>query len=91
MKKFFYLIGAFVTVAAIFATIAVLLKKLRISLSIEGISDDEMEVEETGDIGVSIDSEDNSFDETADAVEEALEELLAEENNKEIEVEISEL
>ena len=90
MKKFFYLIGAFVTVAAIFATIAVLLKKLRISLSIEGISDDEVEEENT-DIGVSIESTEDSFDETADAVEEALEELLAEENNKEIEVEISEL
>ncbi len=89
MKKFFYLIGAFVTVAAIFATIAVLLKKLRISLSIEGISDDEEE--ENTDIGVSIESTEESFDEAADAVEEALEELLAEESNKEIEVEISEL
>ena len=58
MKKLFYLIGAFVTVAAIFATIAVLLKKLKISLSIEGI-DDEIKEEENADIGVSIDEDEN--------------------------------
>ncbi|MBQ8758419.1 MAG: hypothetical protein IJZ20_01875 [Clostridia bacterium] len=90
MKKLFYLIGAFVTVAAIFATIAVLLKKLKISLSIEGI-DDEIKEEENADIGVSIDEDENLFDEAEDAVEEALEDLLAEEENKEIEVEISEI
>lgn len=41
MKKLFYLIGAIVSAAAVFATIAILLKKLRISLSIEGLCDDE--------------------------------------------------
>lgn len=90
MKKLFYLIGAFVTVAAIFATIAVLLKKLKISLSIEGI-DDEIEEEESGDIDVSINSDEDKFQEAEDAVEEAIEELLAEEDEKDIQVEISEL
>ena len=91
MKKLFYLIGAFVTVAAIFATIAVLLKKLKISLSIEGI-DDEIEDENNGDIDVSIDGKEGGiFQEAEDAVEEALEELLADEEGGEIEVEISEI
>ena len=89
MKKLFYFIGAFVTVAAIFAAVAVLLKKLKISLSIEGI-DDEFEEEENGDIDVSVDGDDGLFDDAEDAVEEALEELLAGEED-EIQVEISEL
>lgn len=87
MKKLFCLIGAFVTIAAIFAAIAILLKKLKVSLSIEGI-DDELEEEENSDIDVSI--KDTDFSETEDAVEEALDELLSDEE-KEIEVEISEL
>jgi len=41
MKKLFYLVGALVTAAAVFAFIAVMLKKLRISLSVEGLCDDE--------------------------------------------------
>ena len=87
MKKIIYAIGAFVTVAAIFAAIAIMLKKLKISLSIEGI-DDEIAEEENGDIDISI--EDGYFDDAEDAVEEAIEEMLGE-DDKEIEVEISEI
>lgn len=97
MKKIIYFIGAFVTVAAIFGTIAVLLKKLKISLSIEGI-DDTLDDEETaGDIDLSIEDEDEdanaaaepNFDETAGAVEEALEEMLGEDDAGDIDVEIT--
>ncbi len=89
MKKLFYWIGAFVVIAGIFTTLAVLLKKLKISLSIEGI-DDEMEDETTGEIDLSIEGTENVFDETAEAVEEALEEMLGEDFSDEIEVEITE-
>ena len=91
MKKIIYMIGAFVSIAAIFAAIAVMLKKLKISLSIEGI-DDEMEGEDVNhDIDLSIENYDiPEFDETGDAFEEALEELLSEEASDEIEVEIRE-
>lgn len=88
MKKLFYWIGAFVTVAAIFAAIAVLLKKLKISLSIEGIDDTLEDDEAPEDIDLII--EDPDFSETEEAVEDALEELLNDELNDEIEVEISE-
>ena len=86
MKKIVYLIGALVSIAAICAAIAIILKKLRVSLAIEGV--DEID-EENGDIDVSV--EDGAFDETADAVEEALEEILSEETGKDIDVEINEL
>ena len=90
MKKIIYLIGAFVTVAGIFAVIAIMLKKLKVSLSIEGI-DDNIEEEEHSDIDVSIDNADNSvIDEAEDAVEEAIKEML-DEDEKEIDVEITEL
>ena len=62
MKKIFYFIGAFVTLAAIFTAIAILLKKLKISLSIEGIND-EIEEEEANDIDVSIDNGEDLFGE----------------------------
>jgi len=62
MKKFYYIVGAAVTAAAIFAFVAVMLKKLRISLCIEGI-DDEM-VDDTADdeITLCFDDEDDEFD-----------------------------
>lgn len=88
MKKLFYWIGAFVTVAAVVAAIAVLLKKLKISLSIEGIDDTLEDDEMPEDIDLVI--EDYDFSETEEAVEDALEELLNDELNDEIEVEISE-
>ncbi len=53
MKKFYYIVGAFVTAAAIFTFFAVMLKKLRISLSIEGI-DDEIEDMDDGEIELTI-------------------------------------
>ena len=89
MKKVFYLIGAFVTMAAVFATIAVMLKKLKISFSIEGI-DDTIDEETNDNIDVSIKEDNIDFNETEDAIEEALEEMLSEEECKEIEVEIAE-
>ena len=93
MKKIMYFIGAFVTLAAIFAAIAIMLKKLKISLSIEGI-DDTLDAEEPGnDIDLTIESDADgesspSYDETAGAVEDALDDLLKEENNGEIKVDI---
>ena len=89
MKKVFYLIGAFVTMAAVFATIAVMLKKLKISFSIEGI-DDTIDEETNDNIDVSIKEDSVDFDVAEDVIEEALEEMLSEEECKEIEVEISE-
>lgn len=41
MKKLFYVIGALVTAASVFAVIAILLKKLKISLCIESLEDDD--------------------------------------------------
>lgn len=91
MKKLFYWVGAFVVIAGAFAAVAVMLKKLKISLSIEGINDDIEGEEVNEDIDLSIVSEEKyNFDETADAVEEALEEMLSEDENCEIEVEITE-
>ena len=90
MKKLFYWVGAFVVIGAAFAAVAVMLKKLKISLSIEGISDDIEGEEVNEDIDLSIEGEEEyDFDETADAVEEALEEMLSEDENSEIEVEIT--
>lgn len=91
MKKLFYWIGAFVVIAAAFTAVAVMLKKLKISLSIEGISDD-IEGEDLLDenIDLSIEGEDvYDFDETEDALEEAIEEMLSEDTNDEIEVKIT--
>lgn len=97
MKKIIYFIGAFVSVAAIFAAIAIMLKKLKISLSIEGI-DDSLEDEDAGsNIDLSIeaepdaaaDDEEAAFDETASVVEEALENMLGEDEDGDISVEIT--
>ena len=97
MKKIIYFIGAFVSIAAIFAAIAIMLKKLKISLSIEGI-DDSLEDEDAGsNIDLSIeaepdaaaDDEEAAFDETATVVEEALENMLGEDEDGDISVEIT--
>lgn len=91
MKKIIYLIGVFVTVAAIFAAIAVMLKKLKISLSIEGIDDEIVDETENSDIDLVIEEDAvPDFSETANAVEEALEEMLSGEESDEITVEITE-
>lgn len=91
MKKLFCIIGAFVSLAAVFATAAVLLKKLKISLSIEGIDDSIVDDNDNPDIDLSIEDEEPNFDETEEVVEAALDEMLDEDDEKEIEVEISEL
>lgn len=60
MKKFYYIIGAVATAAAIFALIAIMLRKLRVSLCIEGLDDDILdESEEQDDITLSFDDSDD--------------------------------
>ena len=56
MKKIYYLIGVIASVTAVAALIAVLLKKLKISLSIEGLSEDDscMEDPEAMDDGITV-------------------------------------
>ncbi|MBO4951032.1 MAG: hypothetical protein J6E38_08475 [Clostridia bacterium] len=62
MKKFYYIIGAVVTATAIFALIAVMLKKLRISLCIEGIDDEMIDEATDEDITLSFEDEDETFE-----------------------------
>lgn len=62
MKKFYYIIGAVVTATAIFALIAVMLKKLRISLCIEGIDDELVDDAQDEEITISFDEEDEDFE-----------------------------
>jgi hypothetical protein len=58
MKKFYYIIGAVATAAAIFAIIAVMLKKLKVSLCIEGLDDESILDDVTEeDITLSFDDE----------------------------------
>jgi len=78
MKKFYYIVGAVVTAAAIFAFVAVMLKKLKVSLSIEGIDDVLEEEEDNGDITLTIEN-----DETEDSdviIKEEIESMLDEED-----------
>ena len=62
MKKFYYIIGAVVTATAIFALIAVMLKKLRISLCIEGIDDEIIDDVADEDITLSIEEDEEDID-----------------------------
>lgn len=62
MKKFYYIVGALVTATAIFALIAVMLKKLRISLCIEGIDDEVLDDEFDGDVTLSFDEENDEIE-----------------------------
>lgn len=96
MKKIIYLIGAFVTTAAVIGAIAVMLNKLKISLSIEGI-DDTMDADENdGHIDLSIEKDTDGdvtakeADETAEAVEDAINEMLENDSSDDIDVEITE-
>ena len=57
MKKFYYIVGAIVTAAAIFAVVAIILKKIKVSLAIEGV-DDITEDEDEGDITLTIENDD---------------------------------
>lgn len=94
MKKIIYLIGAFVTTAAIFGAVAIMLNKLKISLSIEGIDDTLDEENAKNDIDLSIENEHDSTPsgETEKSVEEALSAMDEDESDveKDIDVEISE-
>ena len=95
MKKFYYIVGATVTAAAVFTFIAVMLKKLRISLSIEGIDDGELDENENGDIELSIDSDENKeeseYKEDEEYLKKELDDMLAMETEEpDIEVEIHE-
>ena len=100
MKKFYYLVGAFATAAAVFAFFAVLLKKLRISLSIESINDD-IDEPDNSDISLSIAKENNEedisfddidFSETEEAIKQELDSMIESEddNLEDIDVEIIE-
>ena len=62
MKKFYYIVGAVVTATAIFVLIAVMLKKLRISLCIEGIDDELVDDVQDEEITISFDEEDEDFE-----------------------------
>ena len=94
MKKIIYLIGAFVTTAAIVGAVAIILNKLKISLSIEGIDDTLDEENAKNDIDLSIENEHDSTPsgETEKSVEEALSAMDEDESDveKDIDVEISE-
>ena len=75
MKKFYYIVGAIVTATAIFALIAVMLKKLRISLCIEGIDDEILEDDGAEEITLSFEDEEDDFD-----YEPEIETVIAEED-----------
>ena len=94
MKKIIYLIGAFVTTAASVGAVAIMLNKLKISLSIEGIDDTLDEENAKNDIDLSIENEHDSTPsgETEKSVEEALSAMDEDESDveKDIDVEISE-
>ena len=94
MKKIIYLIGAFVTTAAIVGAVAIMLNKLKISLSIEGIDDTLDEENAKNDIDLSIENEHDSTPsgETEKSVEEALSAMDEDESDveKDIDVQISE-
>lgn len=62
MKKFYYIIGALVTATTLFLAVAILLKKLRVSLSIEGIDDEYLAEDDLSDIDLSIKDSESDFD-----------------------------
>ena len=62
MKKFYYIVGALVTAAAIFGVIAIMLKKLKVSLCIEGVDDELLDDEYADDdITLTFDDSDEDF------------------------------
>lgn len=67
MKKFYYIVGAFVTAAAIFTFFAVMLKKIKVSLSIEGI-DEELDENENEDITLTIEDDDEKDEKDGDEI-----------------------
>lgn len=91
MKKFYYIVGAFVTAAAVFAFIAVMLKKLKISLSIEGIDDEILDEPENSDIELTIDADkkDTSNEADEEYLKKELDSLISDEDEPlDIDVEI---
>lgn len=68
MKKFYYIIGAVATAAAIFALIAVMLKKLKVSLCIEGLDDDSILDDVTED-DITLTFDDEELDEGEPEIE----------------------
>ncbi len=69
MKKFYYIVGAAVTAASIFALIAVMLRKIRISLSIEGVEDDILEDLGDGEITLSIEKDEEPDEDFSQEIE----------------------
>ena len=69
MKKFYYIVGAAVTAASIFALVAVMLRKIRISLSIEGVEDDILEDLGDGEITLSIEKDEEPDDDFSEEIE----------------------
>lgn len=62
MKKFYYIVGAIATAAAIFGLIAIMLKKLRVSLCIESADDDLLDDEYADeDITLTFDDSEEDF------------------------------
>ena len=68
MKKFYYIIGAVATAAAIFAIIAVMLKKLKVSLCIEGL-DDESILDDVTEEDITLSFGEEEFDEEEPEIE----------------------
>ena len=77
MKKFYYIVGAVVTATAIFAFIAIMLKKLRVSLSIEGV--DEIEDEEVEDEEITLTIENDESEDSDVLLKEEIESMLEDE------------
>ena len=68
MKSFYYIIGAVVTAAAIFAIIAVVLKKLKVSLCIEGLDDEDI-LDDITDEEITLTFDDEELDEGESEIE----------------------
>ena len=62
MKKFYYIIGAVAVAAAIFAIIAIMLKKLKVSLCIEGLDENLLDDAEDEDITLSFEDDDSEIE-----------------------------
>ena len=62
MKKFYYILGALAAAAAVCAIIAVLLRKLKVSLCIEGLDDGMLDDTGDDDITLSFDDDEDFYD-----------------------------
>lgn len=70
MKKLFYFIGAAVTAASVFAAIAIMLKRLKISLSIESVDDEDLEEELGEEVTVTVQDEETPEEDDSDIASE---------------------